>query len=342
MTSSPTFDASLISGDPAAAEAPWLALQEDPNAPLVDRARNGIYVPGSIMKVLTAAAALDAGAITPETTFPTQPAEEVNGMVVDGFVIKEHDLAGLTPALWDLSQAMQVSSNIYFAHVGLELGQRGFMAGAEDFGFCDAMRVGPASHALPVSAASVTPLTDTGCEDFVDDAELATAAFGQARVTVTPTQMALVAATIANGGVMMDPFIVREVLSPDQAGGAAQVVATYDSPGRRSVVSQQTADEVRAVMVDAVHGPLGAPYAGAGNVALYGIGGVQTAGKTGTAERGNDLPPHSWFIGFAAAQPGAAPSIAIAVIVEGAGPGSATAAPIGGQVMAEWLRLTGS
>jgi len=119
-------------------------------------------------------------------------------------------------------------------------------------------------------------------------------------------------------------------------------VASYDSPGRRSVVSRQTADEVRAVMVDAVHGPLGAPYAGSANVALYGISGVQTAGKTGTAERGNDLPPHSWFIGFAAAQPGATPRIAIAVIVEGAGPGSVTAAPIGGQVMAEWLRLTGS
>ncbi len=342
MTSSPTFDASLISGDPAAAEAPWLVLQEDPNAPLVDRARNGIYVPGSIMKVLTAAAALDAGAITPDTTFPTQPEEEVTGMVVDGFVINEHDLAGLTPGLWDLSQAMQVSSNIYFAHVGLELGQRGFMAGAEDFGFCDSMRIGPSGHALPVSASSVTPLANAGCEDFVDDAELATASFGQARVTVTPTQMALVAATVANGGVMMEPFIVRQVLSPDLAGGASQVVATYDSPGRRSVVSRQTADEVRAVMVDAVHGPLGAPYAGSANVALYGISGVQTAGKTGTAERGNDLPPHSWFIGFAAAQPGAAPSIAIAVIVEGAGPGSATAAPIGGQVMAEWLSLNGS
>ncbi len=178
------------------------------------------------------------------------------------------------------------------------------MAGAEDFGFCDSMRIGPSGHALPVSASSVTPLTDAGCEDFVDDAELATASFGQARVTVTPTQMALVAATIANGGVMMEPFIVREVLSPDPAGGASEVVATYDSPGRRSVVSRQTADEVRAVMVDAVHGPLGAPYAGSANVALYGIGGVQTAGKTGTAERGNDLPPHSWFIGFAAAQPG--------------------------------------
>jgi peptidoglycan glycosyltransferase len=94
-------------------------------------------------------------------------------------------------------------------------------------------------------------------------------------------------------------------------------------------------------MVDAVHGPLGAPYAGAANVANYGIAGVETAGKTGTAERGEGLPPHSWFIGFAAAQPGATPQIAVAVIIEGGGPGSASAAPIGGRVMAEWLRLSG-
>jgi peptidoglycan glycosyltransferase len=291
---------------------------------------------------VTAAAALEAAAISPQTTFPTQPQEEVSGLVVSGFTITEHDLAGVQPALWDLSPAMQISSNIYFAHVGLELGQGRYLAGASAFGFCEQMRIGPTDHALPVSASSVTALTEDGCESFVDDAELASAAFGQARVTATPLQMALVAAIIANQGVMLDPFVVREVRVPDPSGTPGQITATYSSPGRRTVVGPQTAEVVRAVMVDAVHGPLGVPYAGAANVAIYGIGGVQTAGKTGTAQRGGDLPPHSWFIGFAAAQPGAAPGIAVAVIVEGAGPGSATAAPIGGRVMAEWLRLIGS
>ncbi|HEY7738697.1 MAG TPA: penicillin-binding protein 2 [Candidatus Limnocylindria bacterium] len=342
LASSPTFDATAISGDPAAAEAPWLALQEDPNHPLVNRALNGVYVPGSVMKVLTAASALEAGVITPETTFPTQPEEEVNGLVVNGFTIVEHDLAGVQPALWDLSEAMQISSNIYFAHVGLALGQAPYLAGAEDFGFCDGLQVGPRDHALAVSASAVTALTDAGCEDFVDDAELASAAFGQARVTATPMQMALVAATIANGGTMVEPYVVQEVLDPDPAGGPGTVAASFDSPLRRQVVSRTVADQVREVMVDAVHGPLGAPYAGAANVANFGIGGVETAGKTGTAERGEGLPPHSWFIGFVPAQPGAGPAIAVAVIVEGAGPGSTTAAPIGGRIMAEWLRLNGS
>ncbi|MGH2462806.1 MAG: peptidoglycan D,D-transpeptidase FtsI family protein [Candidatus Limnocylindria bacterium] len=342
MTSSPTFDATAISGDPAQAEAPWNALLDDPGQPFVDRARNGVYVPGSVMKVLTAAAALEAGVITPSTTFPTQPQEEVTGLAVSGFTIREHDLAGVQPALWNLSQSMQISSNIYFAHVGLELGQARYLEAAADFGFCDEFRVGPPSNALRGAASSVTALTDTGCADFVDDAELASAAFGQARVSVTPLQMALLAAIVANDGVMMEPYVVREVRVPDPSGTPGAVTATYGSPGRRTVVSPTTAQQVRSVMVDAVHGPLGVPYAGAANVANYGIGGVQTAGKTGTAERGEGLPPHSWFIGFAAAQPGATPSIAVAVIVEGAGPGSASAAPIGGRVMAEWLRLIGS
>jgi peptidoglycan glycosyltransferase len=99
------------------------------------------------------------------------------------------------------------------------------------------------------------------------------------------------------------------------------------------------AEQVRQAMIDAVDGPIGRLYAGAGAVARFGISGVETAGKTGTAERGPGLKPHSWFIGFAPAQEGALPAIAIAVIVEGGGTGSGHAAPIGGAVMAEWLKL---
>ena len=95
-------------------------------------------------------------------------------------------------------------------------------------------------------------------------------------------------------------------------------------------------------MIDAVSGPIGRLYAGAGDVTRFGIAGVQTAGKTGTAERGPGLKPHSWFIGFAPAQAGALPTIAIAVIVEGGGSGSGHAAPIGGAIMAEWLKLLGA
>jgi peptidoglycan glycosyltransferase len=94
-------------------------------------------------------------------------------------------------------------------------------------------------------------------------------------------------------------------------------------------------------MIDAVQGELGRLYAGAGAVTNYGVSGVATAGKTGTAELGPDRPPHSWFIGFAPAQEGATPSIAVAVIVESGGSGSGRAAPIGGAVMAQWLKILG-
>jgi len=115
LVSSPTFDATPISGDPSGAQAPMDALRNDPAEPLIARARQGHYVPGSIMKVFTAAAALDAGVITPATTFPDQQRQETEGFVVDGFTIREHDLGGIQPGTWPLSEALQVSSNIFFA-----------------------------------------------------------------------------------------------------------------------------------------------------------------------------------------------------------------------------------
>ena len=151
MVSTPTFDANAISGDPDAAQGPMDALRNDPAEPLLARARQGLYVPGSIMKVFTAAAALDAGVITPDTTYEDQPRQETEGFVVDGFTIREHDLGGIQPGLWPLSESLQVSSNIFFAHVGLELGAEGFLDAARRFGFCAPSTIGPDDRALNVS-----------------------------------------------------------------------------------------------------------------------------------------------------------------------------------------------
>jgi cell division protein FtsI/penicillin-binding protein 2 len=90
-----------------------------------------------------------------------------------------------------------------------------------------------------------------------------------------------------------------------------------------------------------VHGEIGRIYAGQGDVTLYGVDGARSAGKTGTAQLGGERAQHSWFIGFAPAEEGAQPEIAIAVLVESGGSGSGRAAPIGGQVMAEWLKIRG-
>ena len=345
MVSSPTYDASGFSGDPDTAQAAFDAVSRAQGNPFLDRGRQGHYVPGSIMKVLTAAAALDSGAINPETTFPDQPKQEVDGFVVSGFTIREHDLGSVKPELWPLSEALQVSSNIFFAHVGLEVGANRYLDYAHRFGFCSGLRIGSDERGLPVDPSYVSTRTDTGCAPFLDNVELASASFGQGRVSVTPLQMALLAATVANDGVVPHPFVVRDLRShaaTPSDGPTNAVVETYGGSGGNRAVSSLAAAQLRAALIDAVEGPIGRHYAGAGAVTRYGVSGVMTAGKTGTAERGPGLAPHSWFIGFAPAQPGSTPSIAIAVIVEGGGTGSGHAAPIGGAVMADWLKLTGA
>ena len=341
MVSMPTYDATPISGDPEAAQEPMDALRDDPAEPLLPRDRLGLYVPGSIMKVFTAAAGLDAGAITPETTFPDQPQQEREGFVVNGFTIREHDLGGIEPALWPLSEALQVSSNIFFAHVGLELGAERFLEYARRFGFCAPGGIGPSDRALPVTTSFVSAPVDGDCGPFADDVELASASFGQGQTAVTPVQMALVAAAIAGDGVMPHPYVVRDVRT--HATGDApsdEILETFGSGGGTRVVSSEAAAATRAAMVDAVNGPLGRLYAGQGDITLYGISNARSAGKTGTAQLGGEQAPHSWFIGFAPAEDDATPRIAIAVLVASGGSGSEGAAPIAGRVMAEWLRLS--
>jgi penicillin-binding protein A len=297
MTSRPTFDATPISGLPDPAGPAMEQITGSPGNPLVDRARQGRYVPGSIMKVFTAAAALDAGAVTPQTTFPDQPQQESDGFVVNGFTIREHDLSPVKPALWALSPALQVSSNIFFAHVGLELGAERFLEYAHRFGFCAPRTIGSGGRTLPVSASYVTAETDGDCGPFTDDVELASAAFGQARVSVTPVQMALLAATIANDGVMPELHAIRDVRAhagDPAAGPSSAVLETSPSGGGSRAISVEAARQTRTAMVDAVEGELGRLYAGQGAVQLYGIGSdVHTAGKTGTAQRAEGQEPHS-------------------------------------------------
>jgi peptidoglycan glycosyltransferase len=342
MVSTPTFDATPISGDPDVAQEPMDALRNNPAQPLLPRARQGLYVPGSIMKVFTAAAALDAGVITPQTTFEEQPRQETEGFVVDGFTVREHDLGGIQPGLWPLSEALQVSSNIFFAHVGLQLGAEQFLTYAQRFGFCEPIEIGPAGRALNVSPSFVTAPLEGECGPFTGDVELASASFGQASTQVTPVQMALMAAAIAGDGVMPRPYVVKDVRAHSDAGTPSEsILDTFGSGGGTRVVSTAAARATRAAMVDAVNGELGRLFAGQGDITLYGISNQRSAGKTGTAQLGGEQAPHSWFIGFAPAQEDATPQIAVAVLVESGGSGSGRAAPIGGRVMAEWLRISG-
>ena len=163
---------------------------------------------------------------------------------------------------------------------------------------------------------------------FEDDVELASAAFGQGETFVTPLQMALVAATVANDGVLMRPA------PGDRAHGRRPGSAHRSSP--RSGAACWRADDARAIqaaMQQAVEGPIGRQFTSGAKVA-----GVPTAGKSGTAELGGSGEPHSWFIGFA---PVENPKVAIAVLVERGGRGGDRAAPLAGDLLTKYFELYG-
>ena len=317
LASTPTYDASAIA-DPTTAKNTFEALQADPTQPLLPRATLGRYVPGSVFKIVTAVAGLGSGAITPETTFKKQPAAEKDGLLVSGFRVRDghHPATGLKAL--DLIEATEVSCNIYYALTGLQTGGAALVDFAGKMGFGKEL-----PFDLPTAISQVTNGDGSDPGGFTDDVELANAAYGQAETFVTPLQMALVAATIANDGDLMQPRLVTAMTGN---GGTR----TIGPKGMGRVISVDNAEAIKAAMVKAVEGTLGRQYTTGAK-----IPGVATAGKSGTAELGGTGEPHSWFIGFA---PANAPKVAIAVIVEQAGRGAEVAAPIGGNLMELYLK----
>ena len=175
------------------------ALRDDDADPLLPRATLGRYVPGSVFKIVTAVAGLDTGARSrPPTTFEEQPAAERTGLLVDGFRIRDghHPQTGDTAL--DLAGATEASCNIWYALAGLETGGDRLVDGAAELGFGDAL-----PFDLPTAVSQVTNGDGGAPGGFADDVELASASFGQGETFVTPLQMALVAATVANDGVLM-------------------------------------------------------------------------------------------------------------------------------------------
>jgi peptidoglycan glycosyltransferase len=313
LASTPTFDASLITGpDGAAAAAAFEALQGSDRQPLLPRATLGRYVPGSIFKIVTAVAGLGSGAITPETTFEEQAEAGADGLLVQGFRIRESHRLRRGEAL-NLAEATEISSNIYYALVGLRTGGEDLSSWAGRLGFG-----APLPFDLPTAVSQVTNGRGDDPGGFVDDVELASAAYGQGETLVTPLQMALVASTVANDGVLMRPRLVTSLTGKN---GTRRIGP--DEIGR--VLSPADARAIQVAMRRAVEGELGRQFTTGAKVE-----GVPTAGKSGTAELGGAGESHSWFIGFA---PVDQPRIAIAVLVEQAGRGGAVAAPMAGDLM---------
>jgi penicillin-binding protein A len=312
LASNPTFDASAIA-NPTTAQQAWAAVTADPAQPLLPRATLGTYVPGSVLKIVTAMGGLDSGALTANTKFPQQPAAEKNGLVVSGFTIKDGHHPFTDGTVLDLPDATEVSCNIYYALAGLKEGGGALDSMARRLGF-----YAPLPFDLPTATSQLTNGGGPLPGGFLDDVELANAAYGQAETLVTPLQMALVAAAVANGGLLMKPQLVTAISGRSGTTKmGSQAMGQVISPADDAVVKQ--------AMMQAVEGKYGRLFTTGAAVP-----GIPTAGKSGTAQLGGSGEPHSWFIGFA---PVDHPQIAIAVLVEHGGRGGSRASPLAGQLM---------
>jgi peptidoglycan glycosyltransferase len=317
LVSSPTFDPNQVVG--SGGRRYVAALQAQTDSPLLNRATQGLYVPGSVFKIVTAMAALGSGSVTPQTTYEDQPQESEDGFLVEGFRIRDAPRRVQLDHPLDFYEATEVSSNVWYAHAGLDTGPENLLSWASRVGF--GQRI---PFELPTSPSQVNG-GDGPLFGFRDRVELANAAYGQAELLVTPLQMALVASAVANDGFLARPKLVDELRAEDGS------VTRLDPQGWGQIVDFGTAQLITDAMQLAVEGPFGEDIAGAAKVP-----GVPTAGKSGTAQLGGDAEPHSWFIGFA---PADAPRIAIAVIVEGGGAGAQRAVPMAGQLMADYLKV---
>ncbi|MDX6327046.1 MAG: hypothetical protein QOK15_3400 [Nocardioidaceae bacterium] len=309
MVSNPTYDPNLLaSHDFASVQKEWKRLNADPTKPMFNRAIQEVYPPGSTFKLVTAAAALESGKYDANSRVPggtsldlpqtTRNLPNENGESCGG------------PSI-TLTQALEVSCNVAFGSVGLDLGAPALKREAEKFGFGQHYLTG-----LGGQAVSVFP-------GHAEGPLAAYSAIGQFEVRASPLQMALVAATVANQGQGMVPYLVDEVRAPD----LSVLDKTTPEPMPQRAMSTSAANTLTQMMVEVVD-------RGTGTTAQ--IPGVKVAGKTGTAQSAANRAPYAWFVSFAPADD---PKVAVAVLVQDAGvardaiSGSGLAAPIAKSVM---------
>jgi peptidoglycan glycosyltransferase len=290
MVSKPSFDPNLLaSHDTNAVLSAYDTLIADPGQPLIDRAIAGdLNPPGSVFKLVVAAAALESGNYTAESTLPNPSSLPLPGtdVVVNNWNRGRCPGAGSTVTI---KQALRMSCNIPFAELGLELGRKALLDQAVKFGF-------NTSFEIPMKTAESTFPT------VMDDPQTMLASFGQFDVRATPLQVALVSAALANGGKLMAPTLIQSVLDP-----TLKPLIDFEAVQYSQAVSPETAASLTEMMVDGVDNGLASDAR---------ISGIQVAGKTGTAENGVGEPYTLWFTGFAPADD---PRYAITVLVENGG-----------------------
>jgi peptidoglycan glycosyltransferase len=302
LASYPSYDPSVLSTHNSRSDTrAYRQLVNDPANPLLDRALNQTYPPGSTFKVVTTAAALSSGKYTPNSLV-----DAPNSLALPQTTHQLTNFAGETcgpGGKITLTLALTVSCNTAYGGLGLKLGTGAISQQAKRFGFGQ-------SVATPIVSSP------SRFSDSATGPNVAFAAIGQFDDSVTPLQMAMVASGIANRGVVMKPYLVAQTRSPN-----ASVLSSAHPHELSQAVSGHVASELTTMMQSVV-------AHGTGQAAS--IPGIAVAGKTGTAQNATGQQSHAWFISFA---PAATPRVAVAVIVEHGGQGGVAAAPIARSVM---------
>ncbi|HEX2266976.1 MAG TPA: penicillin-binding transpeptidase domain-containing protein [Actinomycetota bacterium] len=311
MVGNPSFDPTeLASHSLKREQRAWKSLNDDPSKPLISRAAQEVFPPGSTFKIVTAAAALENG-MTPETRFPNPPELDLpqTTHVLNNFG------GGQCPGGSEitLAIALQFSCNVVWGEVGLELGAERLVNQARRFGFD-----GDVPFDVPFAEGQIPPANEF--EDALP--AVAFSAIGQQSVAANPLQMALVASAIANGGTQMRPRLIHEIRDP-----SGRILKTFEPEEFGRPMSARTADALTQMMVAVVE---------AGTATTAQIPDIPVAGKTGTAQTVDGRNPHAWFVSFAPAED---PQIVVAVVVLNGGSlgsdatGGVVAAPIAKALM---------
>lgn len=316
MVSTPTYDPNLLSShDPEAIRDYAQTLDDAEVDPRLNRAAQDNYPPGSVFKVIIAAAALEEG-LDPDSMIP---APDVLDLPQSSATIRNFGGSSCNGGADDtLIHALTISCNTAFAQLGIDLGESKIRDVAERFGINDE------GYDMPL------PVAQSTLGDIESAAALGQSSIGQRDVRLTPMQTANIVATIGNGGTLYQPYLVAERQEPDLS-----VIDDFEPQEVGEAISSDVAEALTEMMVNVVDN-------GSGQNAR--IDGVQVAGKTGTAEVDEGIAPHAWFAGFA---PADNPQIAVAVFLANGGDsgsettGGRAAAPIARAVMEAFLGTGG-
>jgi peptidoglycan glycosyltransferase len=307
MASSPSYDPNSLSSTKA-----FERLTHDSNAPLVNRATQFGYAPGSTFKVVTATAAIDSGAFTPQSTVSGRDNVPISGVPLKND--NNENFGQLT-----LSEGLVKSVNTVYAQVAERLGKATLARYMSRFGFDRKPQLDYPATEMSSSGESEGERIIQPTSERVDVGRMG---IGQDKLAVTPLQMAEVASAVANHGTLMVPHLTSRIV--DSEGQTTLRVAPRV---QSKVMKSSTAAAVTAMMEGVVNEGTGTPAQ---------IPGVQVAGKTGTAETQIGTAINNvWFIAFAPAQN---PRVAIAVTLKGVpGQGASFAAPVARQVIEQLL-----